>query len=82
MNDLHIGGGQLHLNEQDHIIGIYSTCYCGIPKAVKDIPAAYCECSASWFEKLFSAVFDHPVRVTILHTILSGADYCSFEIEV
>jgi predicted hydrocarbon binding protein len=79
LNDNHIGGGQLHI-KNNIIIGIYDRCYCGIPKVAKDISRAYCECSAGWFEKLFSEVFEKEVLVKKRDTILNGAKECRFEI--
>jgi V4R domain. len=80
LNQNHIGGGELHM-QGNKIIGIYEKCYCGIPKAVKGMPKEYCECSAGWFEKLFSSVFERKVQVTRIETILSGSNRCIFEIE-
>lgn len=79
LNHSHIGGGYLHIKD-NKIIGIYDRCYCGIPKSAKDISPAYCECSAGWFEKLFSSVFNKEVEVKRVNTILNGADKCTFEI--
>lgn len=80
LNENHIGGGQLHI-EQGKIIGVYSKCYCGIPKNTKNMPSCYCECSAGWFEKLFSSIFEREISVNIIHTIVSGYDECIFEIK-
>lgn len=80
MNEKHIGGGELHM-DSGNIIGIYNKCYCGMAKNVEDMPASYCNCSAGWFEKLFSSVFNKTVKVTKLHTILEGADKYVFKIE-
>lgn len=80
LNEQHIGGGQLRLDDSGKIIGVYSHCYCGIPKVTKNMPSCYCECSAGWFEKLFSNIFERNVQVKIIHTILSGAIECVFEI--
>lgn len=79
LNEKHIGGGYLHMKD-NKIIAIYEKCYCGIPKSAKDISTMYCECSAGWFEKLFSSVLKKEVDVKILETILNGADNCTFEI--
>lgn len=79
LNSNRIGGGNLHI-ENGSIISVYEKCYCGIPKAVKDMPKAYCECSAGWFEKLFSSVFEKSVNVERVQTILSGSDKCTFKI--
>lgn len=80
MNEKHIGGGELHM-DNGNIIGVYNKCYCGMAKNVENMPASYCNCSAGWFEKLFSSVFNKTVKVTKLHTILQGADKCAFKIQ-
>ncbi|WP_461612401.1 DUF6144 family protein [Clostridium sp. Marseille-QA1073] len=80
MNEKHIGGGELHM-DSGNIIGIYNKCYCGMAKNIEDMPVSYCNCSAGWFEKLFSSVFNKTVKVTKLHTILEGADNYVFKIE-
>ncbi|HWT75202.1 MAG TPA: DUF6144 family protein [Mobilitalea sp.] len=79
LNKEHIGGGNLTLQD-DAIIGSYEFCYCGIPKSVKNLPKEYCECSAGWFERLFSEVFERKVEVIIIQTFLSGGDKCIFKI--
>lgn len=79
LNENHIGGGYLHIKD-NKIIAIYDKCYCGIPKAAKEISPMYCECSAGWFERLFSSVFEKEVDVKRVKTILNGADNCTFEI--
>jgi predicted hydrocarbon binding protein len=79
MNERHIGGGKLHM-EDGYIIGIYETCYCKIPMIIKNVPMEYCECSAGWFERLFSETLGKMVEVEIIQTILSGGEQCSFRI--
>lgn len=79
LNHQYIGGGSLYL-KYDKIFGIYKKCYCGIPESVEDLQETYCECSAGWFEKLFSSVFEKSVEVKRIQTILSGNDQCLFEI--
>ena len=80
LNDQYIGGGQLRIDENGKIIGTYLKCYCGIAKVIKVMPSCYCECSAGWFEKLFSEVFERRVEVKLIHTILDGYSECVFEI--
>lgn len=82
LNEREIGGGQLHTDKEGNIIGIYSKCYCDIPMVVNGIQQSYCECSAGWFEKLFSSVLNKPVKVSIINTILNGNDNCIFEITI
>jgi predicted hydrocarbon binding protein len=79
MNDERIGGGKLHLKD-GKIIGIYEKCYCGLAKKVKDLSPLFCYCSEGWYEQLFSSVFEKPVEVKKLQTILDGSIKCEFEI--
>lgn len=79
MNDMGIGGGNLHV-EHEKVIAIYKNCYCDIPCATKKLNPLYCQCSAGWFQRLFSEVFGKPVSVKIINTITNGANECTFEI--
>ena len=80
MNDSGIGGGNLHMENQK-IIAIYKKCYCDIPYETQKLNPSYCECSAGWFQHLFSEVFGKSVSVHIVDTITNGAKECTFEIE-
>ena len=79
LNETRIGGGQLHLRDKK-IIGIYDKCYCGLVNKLEGISPLYCYCSAGWYEQLFSSVFDEPVVVEKITTIVSGNDHCEFDI--
>jgi len=79
LNEADIGGQNLYLSG-NKIIAIYKKCYCNIPKKIKDMNKNYCECSAGWYMKLFSEVFEKNVSVKIIDTIVNGADECTFEI--
>ncbi|WIV12394.1 DUF6144 family protein [Proteiniborus sp. MB09-C3] len=81
LNEQHIGGGQLHTKD-GKIIGVYSSCYCGLAKQSKDMSPAYCYCSAGWFEKLFSSILGDSVKVNKVQSILDGSDKCIFEITI
>jgi predicted ArsR family transcriptional regulator len=81
LNANHIAGGRLRF-DQDAIIVTYDRCYCGIPKAVKNMPKEYCECSAGWAEKLFSSVFEKSVKVEMVQTILAGGDQCVIRVAI
>ena len=80
MNDMGIGGGNLHI-EYNKVIAIYKNCYCDIPYETKKLNPLYCQCSAGWFQSLFSEVFGKPVSVKIFNTITNGANECTFEID-
>lgn len=79
MNERGIGGGNLHI-ENKKIIAIYKNCYCDIPYETKKLNPSYCQCSAGWFQHLFSEVFGKSVSVHIIDTITNGAKQCTFEI--
>ena len=79
LNDRRIGGGQLRL-EDGHIVGIYDKYYCGLAKSAKKLLPNYCECSAGWFEKLFSSVLGKDIVVIRRGTVLSGEPECTFQI--
>ena len=51
-----------------------------MPKKVEHMNKKYCECSAGWYMKLFSAVFGKDVTVKVIDTIVNGASECTFEI--
>lgn len=81
LNEADLGGKNLHLTGEK-IIAVYKKCYCNIPKKVEQMNKNYCECSAGWYQKLFSEVFEKNVSVKIVDTIVSGAEECIFEITV
>lgn len=80
MNDIGIGGGNLHI-ENNKVIAIYKNCYCDIPYEAKKLNPLYCQCSAGWFQRLFSEVFGRPVSVNLINTITYGASECTFKID-
>ena len=79
LNEADIGGQHLHTSG-DKIIAKYKKCYCSIPKKIEGMNKNYCECSAGWYIKLFSEVFEKNVSVKIIDTIVNGASECVFEI--
>ena len=60
LNEADIGGKNLHISG-DKIIAVYKKCYCNIPKKVENLNKNYCECSAGWYMRLFSEVFEKKV---------------------
>ena len=79
LNEAGIGGNHLRL-EGNKILATYEECYCDTPKKVDAMHAKYCECSAGWYQSLFSEVLKKRVNVKIIDTILNGAPVCTFEI--
>lgn len=80
MNDLGIGGKNLHV-KNGKVIATYKGCYCDVPYKVKGLNPTYCQCSAGWFQRLFSEVLGKPVSVKTVDTITNGAKECTFEID-
>ncbi|MDF2473470.1 MAG: hypothetical protein K0R21_1252 [Anaerocolumna sp.] len=79
LNTNDLAGGNLYSDNGD-IMVVYNQCYCGIPKATKDMPVNYCECSVGWVECLFKSVFDKDVIVEKVQTIIGGSDRCVFRV--
>ena len=79
LNEADIGGRNLHISD-GKIIAIYKKCYCNIPKKIENMNKIYCECSAGWYMRLFSEIFEKNVTVKIVDTIVNGAKECTFEI--
>lgn len=82
LNEAGIGGGRLTLKNKNTIVGGYDWCYCGRVKQTKEpfLTDTYCHCSTGWYKSLFEAAFNKPVEVTLMQSILQGADSCEFEI--
>lgn len=80
MNDIGIGEKNLHI-ENGKVIAIYKSCYCDIPYEIQKLNPLYCQCSAGWFQHLFSEVLGKQVSVKKIDTITNGAKECTFEID-
>jgi len=75
------------LKEEDPTMRNYYACHCQLVRtALRDgkpnIPATFCYCSAG-FEKIhFDTIFDEPVEVELLETLLKGDGRCRFAIKI
>jgi hypothetical protein len=58
-------------------------CYCsllrGLPKDVT-ISLTYCHCSKAFVQKLWESVFEKPVQVELLQSVVAGDSECKFAI--
>ncbi len=82
LNQAHIGGGHL-LRTEDGIQACYDRCYCGsVSQSRESFSATYCQCSCGWFRQLFETLFQRPVEVDLLSSIIQGHDRCRFLIRV
>lgn len=84
LNEKHVGGGRLRLQNKHTITGGYDRCYCGsVSKTGTRFPdLTYCQCSTGWYKQLFETALERPVQVTILQSIISGARTCEFVIKI
>jgi hypothetical protein len=75
------------LREKDQIMRKYYACHCQLVRtALRDgkpkISPTFCYCSAG-FEKLhFDVIFNEPVEVELLETLLKGDSRCRFAIKI
>jgi predicted ArsR family transcriptional regulator len=75
-------GGPLTL-EGNKIHFAYSRCYCGMVSKTKErFSPTYCNCSRGWVLELFESIFEKPVKVELVSSIIQGAKHCEFVIEI
>lgn len=69
----------------DHtIIGKHNKCFCGQVKQTNELFTnnTYCQCSVEFNKQFFEAAFEKPVLVKLKQSIITGGDYCEFEIKL
>jgi hypothetical protein len=66
------------------IIGKHNKCFCGQVKESKESfrNKTYCQCSVEFNKQFFEAAFEKPVHVELKQSIISGGDFCEFEIKI
>lgn len=59
-------------------------CFCPIIRTNLDrgMPVKFCYCGAGWYKQQWEGIFDKPVRIEIIESVLQGDDYCSFAINI
>jgi hypothetical protein len=75
-------GVTYQLIDDNTIFAEYPRCFCGQVKATKaPFPnLTYCQCSAAFNRQYFSSVFNKPVTVEVIKSVITGDDSCQFEI--
>ena len=70
------------LINENTIIGKHNKCFCGQVKLSKELfkNNTYCQCSVEFNKQFFEAAFEKPVDVKLKQSILTGGDFCEFEI--
>jgi len=66
------------------IIGKHNRCFCGQVKKLKEHfnSNTYCQCSVEFNKQFFEAAFEKPVEVELKQSILTGGEFCEFEIRI
>jgi len=74
----------LKLKDKNTIIVEYTRCLCHLVKQTKaPFPTnSYCHCSVGWWKQFFEYALKKPVKVELVHSIISGAKTCKFLIHI
>ena len=61
-----------------------ASCFCPIIRHKLDngMPVQYCYCGAGWYRQQFEGIFEKPVRIEIVKSVLRGDDVCRFAIHI
>jgi hypothetical protein len=72
------------LIDENTIIGKHNRCFCGQVKKSPDLfkSEVYCQCSVEFNKQFFEAAFEGEVMVRLVQSILTGGDFCEFEIKL
>ncbi|WP_105619862.1 DUF6144 family protein [Vallitalea okinawensis] len=77
MNLAGIGGGKLHRID-NHIYGIYETCYCPSRNLINN--TSFCNCTKGWLKEVFEDILGKTIDVKLEQTIAQGDSMCKFQI--
>jgi hypothetical protein len=77
----------LYLHETDPVRRRYFYCHClwardSILHPGTGPSARFCECSAGFEKQYWDAVFDQPVQVDVVRSVLQGDDVCEFAVHL
>lgn len=78
---------KLYLKEKDSTMKKYYACHCQLVRtSLRDgspeISPTFCYCSAGYEKLHFDVIFDEPVEVELLETLLKGDPRCRFAIKI
>ncbi|WP_432664379.1 DUF6144 family protein [Wukongibacter baidiensis] len=68
--------------ENDIIYLEYHRCGCSMVETMKNIDPFLCNCTKGYSKAIFETLFDKPVDVQILKSILNGDEICKLTIKV
>jgi hypothetical protein len=78
---------QQYLAETDPALRRYYACHCPwVRDAIKndDVKLAeiFCQCSGGFHKKPFEIIFERPLKVEVLESVLKGDSRCRFAIHI
>jgi hypothetical protein len=78
---------QQYLEETDSIMKRYYACHCPLVRSSFleekiDIPDVFCYCSAGYEKLRFDVIFEEPVEVEVIESVLKGDNRCRFSIRI
>jgi len=61
-----------------------AACFCPVIRNNLDggMPPAYCNCGAGWYQRQWEGVFEKPVFIEVVKSVLNGDDHCEFAIHI
>jgi hypothetical protein len=76
-----------YLNESDPSMKPYWYCHCpwareSLKPGRTPVSAKLCECSSAFVRRYWEGVFDQPVQIEIVKTLLNGDDVCEFLVQL
>jgi uncharacterized pyridoxamine 5'-phosphate oxidase family protein len=76
-----------YLAEKDEKKKRYDYCHCpwvkeAFKESDKPLSAVFCNCSAGFYRAYWEIVFDQPVRVDVLESMLKGDNICKFAVHI
>jgi len=76
------------LNTTDDKMRRFYYCHCGwvraaIPKSEEEqISPTFCNCSGGWHKVMFEVIYEQPIKVEVIKTVLKGDHICTFAIHI
>jgi hypothetical protein len=75
------------LTTDDEEMKKYHYCHCGWAKESfrtkdVDISPEFCYCGAGWYRQFWESVFQEPVKVDVVETVMKGDSRCMFAVHI
>jgi hypothetical protein len=64
----------------------YEACFCPLVRDAirkgEPVSRTFCHCSGGWYVQEWEVIFGQPPRVSLVRTMLDGADSCLFAVHI